>query len=546
MNTNKEKLLNIIGKEIDLLLSEYEATIKKQIEEIVVLNKALQESDIEKKIMKKEIEALKIQKKENERGEITAFYDKPIRKEQKSTDDTKIVEDIADILKDAFRKWRRMDIEGLTQIFATFNSEPELLKQGNYEAEQLFLKLFKPILLKEDLNEWEHDQLIIEVILLLANLKDSPFQGKIIKFLQVNYEKILDNVLSRNVPSIITSYLRIMLLFNQKEEVQKALVHLLKVEWSFIENSLAKEDFEFFLWYTYLFGLDEELIDKSSSSLQWFNEDSSEIALYFYFNKEVNNHIYYQKKVDEFLTGKVMTDEEKKLILQKIDKEREAAKNAKPYYIPTSKRLIKVIDSKKIKSYIIALNLFKQTVNLPTYTDGRFKVIYSYIETNAILASDNTDDLYIASDDLKSLEERVYPGILKTIPIEGNIIDNSLKLVEKNIEERFSWPSTEVNESDQNLKNEEKLLNEKSELNLLGYQITGSTRARRWEALEKAVPKLGLKKVAYTISYNVKLRKGQKNGERKFHYAITEWEYDLEKLKKYYYKNDFKWPESLK
>lgn len=53
-----------------------------------------------------------------------------------------------------------------------------------------------------------------------------------------------------------------------------------------------------------------------------------------------------------------------------------------------------------------------------------------------------------------------------------------------------------------------------------------------------------LKKIAYTIAGNVKLRKGQKNGRRKFKYAITEWAYDLARLKQTYYKNNFTWPKT--
>ena len=85
-------------------------------------------------------------------------------------------------------------------------------------------------------------------------------------------------------------------------------------------------------------------------------------------------------------------------------------------------------------------------------------------------------------------------------------------------------------------------MHEESELKKIGYQITGLNREKRWTLLEKAVKQIGLKRVAYTIAQNVKLRKGQKNGEVKYKYAITEWEYDLAKLKKHFYRNDFYWP----
>jgi hypothetical protein len=59
---------------------------------------------------------------------------------------------------------------------------------------------------------------------------------------------------------------------------------------------------------------------------------------------------------------------------------------------------------------------------------------------------------------------------------------------------------------------------------------------------ETEVMQLGLKKVAYTIAQNVKLRKGQKDGMKKFSFTMGEWEYDLNKLKQTYYRNDFSCP----
>ncbi|MCH6264542.1 MULTISPECIES: hypothetical protein [Neobacillus] len=104
----------------------------------------------------------------------------------------------------------------------------------------------------------------------------------------------------------------------------------------------------------------------------------------------------------------------------------------------------------------------------------------------------------------------------------------------------FAWPSTDLKGG--KYEDEKSVFKDESELKKLGYQITGSTREKRWKILETAVNQLGLKKVAYTIAQNVKLRKGQKDGETKFRYAIGEWEYDLNKLKQTYYRHDFSWP----
>lgn len=76
----------------------------------------------------------------------------------------------------------------------------------------------------------------------------------------------------------------------------------------------------------------------------------------------------------------------------------------------------------------------------------------------------------------------------------------------------------------------------------MGYQITNTSREVRWSVLQRAVPTMGLKKVAYNIASHIKLRKGQKNGNEKFSYAVREWEHDLIKLKSQYYKKDFTWP----
>lgn len=120
--------------------------------------------------------------------------------------------------------------------------------------------------------------------------------------------------------------------------------------------------------------------------------------------------------------------------------------------------------------------------------------------------------------------------------------DEIIKLVMN--EHDFLWPSTEIDEERKKETDTEIGLKQQSDLRSFGYQITGLNRMERWDILEQAVPTLGLYKVAYTIANHVRLRKGQKNGLKTFRRSITEWEYDLDKLKKIYYKKDFRWPET--
>jgi hypothetical protein len=85
--------------------------------------------------------------------------------------------------------------------------------------------------------------------------------------------------------------------------------------------------------------------------------------------------------------------------------------------------------------------------------------------------------------------------------------------------------------------------NDESRIHQLGYKITGLTRMRRWEILQKKViPQVPLQDIVFTIAGHIKSRKSQVNGEVKFAHAIAEWSHDLNRLKKEYYKNDFKWP----
>jgi len=88
--------------------------------------------------------------------------------------------------------------------------------------------------------------------------------------------------------------------------------------------------------------------------------------------------------------------------------------------------------------------------------------------------------------------------------------------------------------------------NSETRLHALGYQITGMTRAARWDVLTRtALPELGLQEVANTIAMLVRLRKAQRNGQERYWRAIAEWEHDLSRLKHEYWiplATRFVWP----
>ncbi|MGD6831015.1 hypothetical protein ACQCT5_02545 [Sutcliffiella halmapala] len=139
-----------------------------------------------------------------------------------------------------------------------------------------------------------------------------------------------------------------------------------------------------------------------------------------------------------------------------------------------------------------------------------------------VLSLKDQKEYYVSSATVKKLKSENGPHYINLVERRATVQN------EQNLG-LFTWPSTEL--SGAGIDSETNGLNQKSALIKLGYQKTDTTKEHRWAALERAVPLIGLKKVAYTIAGNIKLRKGQKNGFTKYRYAISEWESDLSKLK---------------
>ena len=110
----------------------------------------------------------------------------------------------------------------------------------------------------------------------------------------------------------------------------------------------------------------------------------------------------------------------------------------------------------------------------------------------------------------------------------------------------FSWPSTEAEETRGGNEGEYDL-QDRSRLKELGYD-TNQSPSVRWHILTtKAIPELGLPKVAGMIAWFCRSRKQQRGGRQKFARAIAEWEHDLDRLKREVYPNyrpRFVWPRS--
>lgn len=113
--------------------------------------------------------------------------------------------------------------------------------------------------------------------------------------------------------------------------------------------------------------------------------------------------------------------------------------------------------------------------------------------------------------------------------------------------EAFPWPNTEAQESSGTGQSETEYQAE-TRLYQLGYKITGRSRSERWRILkDRALPELGLEEVAGTIASHARARKRQRQGRTKYAHAISEWEHDLDRLRRELYSTNrsrFAWPRS--
>ena len=115
----------------------------------------------------------------------------------------------------------------------------------------------------------------------------------------------------------------------------------------------------------------------------------------------------------------------------------------------------------------------------------------------------------------------------------------------------FTWPSTHAINTDRSSPGDIEFSRE-SDLYRLGYSIRTArgkptSRGERWTVLERAISskQIGLQNAAEHIAGLVRLRKTQPGGTEKYHYAIQEWESDLDRLKVTYFSDrqyNFEWP----
>jgi hypothetical protein len=353
--------------------------------------------------------------------------------------------------------------------------------------------------------------------------------------------------------------------FTVDQEAFRTLFFDILTDWEKYDTQFNEDAFIRLVWFAFLLNEEDYLKRKVSDYEKLLKSDNWNVKFYRYVKKNWLSTTSFdeeklQKAIARFKKHPLFSQKATNLIVKNITKKM----SEKKITVNTDKKVTTKEEIKTNKNNIInkkeevidavmqlrRLSLYnlppgvklqnikhEELINLAIFENKKMEKIIKIIQVKALRTQDKK-------------EYYVTKKILKYVKKEGkdaggyiHIIDDSKKKNKtKEVNNKlFVWPSTEIKGTRTNQDNELGL-NEMSALRKMGYQITDNTREQRWSALQRAVPAIGLKKVAYTIAGNIKLKKGQKNGMKKFSYAISEWENDLRKLKAKYYKRDFIWP----
>ncbi|MGY3717661.1 hypothetical protein ACWE42_19290 [Sutcliffiella cohnii] len=351
--------------------------------------------------------------------------------------------------------------------------------------------------------------------------------------------------------------------FIYDEEAFKNLFYDLLMDWEQFGNQINEETFEKLVWYAFVLNEEDYLKRKIVEYNVLLKADKWNLKFYRYIRKHSRNGALDDRTkllnaINKFKKNKVFSDKATEKIAKKIylifpvnDTKKAAAppqKNEEKVNQKSLQNKKEIIDPVRALRRLSPYNLpngvklgsinKEKTIHLAVYEDKSMEKIKRVIQVKALQVAGRTE-YYVNKKTLKAINKEV-----DTTGGYIHIIDNKKNKggVKKEETNMFAWPSTEISGMGLGTDARGLELSEISALRRMGYQITDTSREQRWMVLQRAVPALGLKKVADTLARNVRLKKGQKNGKKKFAYAISEWENDLRKLKDKYYKRDFNWP----
>ncbi|MED2971798.1 hypothetical protein P4361_05850 [Fictibacillus sp. B-59209] len=527
----KELFLKNFSTEIDKLYKE----IDKYHADLVECKLILENKQIELDKINKE---LKIQKEHNK------FL-------------TELINDKGDQINynitEIYRFFRNGSVIQLEQALRLLAHNPNLNKINEVTISSV-LELINEIL--ETGKGFVTDECYFLSLKIINSFYNSNVKSQVEEFFRYKHSSFEGNIYERFSLKLSLELFKSYILFGKKNELVDIYSDSITDFEYFNLDEIDREIFAKLLWYGVFVENEIDFIERFEFISEYLNEHKSEFQLYQLTRNILNNK-------ESFLSNKIRVQNLIKeiTVLDPIEKE-----------IIFSFLIDKLSSQTQINQFEINTNLICKT---PQYHSVYFleniNLNDGYREKEILLAIYHKPDrnarkeffktnVFIKNGDSKAYVNRGQVQKIKKLRMGGwaiieeyplsklinrkqvNIMNSNLK--NKNVSaSSFKWPTTDVKLDpvvEQNSSNE--FLNTTSELAKLGYKITGLNREKRWYILQNAVPKLGLKRVANIIAYNVRLRKKQKNGLIKNSYSIGEWEFDLDRLKKKYYKNDFVWP----
>ncbi|MEW4328497.1 hypothetical protein Q0N12_17755 [Rossellomorea marisflavi] len=423
---------------------------------------------------------------------------------------------------------------------------------AQFSEEGWLLQAFEAILsIPLEHDQWDEALLdCYHVILDFISCPHPPsWSAELGGFLQDHFDQIVTLVFDINNPDLILDLCTCYVVHDLKEELMELIDHVIR-NWDYLDSKMSEEQFLRLIWFAATIYKNEQLMEDVVRCLPYLQSRRLEAIAYSQLSdvSSGKSSSVSIKQCIQMVEGfELFSELEKKQInafIHTIPWKKEGVENTLP---PRQGKVVEEIRIQEISTLPAKVKLHPEGYLFHTVTIAL--AIYNNAEDLNADRYVNVQAKYVECDN----EYFISKATLKKLRISQSnqwIILNHKNKKNQLVQRR--WYQMKEQVQSQSYQESKKIegsleLNAKSALRKLGYQITGVSREKRWEILStKAIPTLGTRKVVELITFLIRGRKLMKNGSAKNRYAISEWEYDLSRLKRVYYKGDFPWPKGNK
>ncbi|GGD10043.1 hypothetical protein [Pontibacillus salipaludis] len=554
----KEKMLDYLDKEIDALINQ-------QNKEIQGLKEVIETK--EKKIFKLTDKMVEQQNREykhkNEDSQLRLEADLLLGVLYNCGD--------LEFIKAYLTKYREQVPTCWVEKYITVMKE--LMKAGDYQNSALIIQFLLeslgeeghelqtstynhllemgPFFLLEepDVDHLEYPYNLTNVLYFYRSMATLSGSRSIKQFLKDHVAVIKKNVFRCNSPKSITELIRCYFAYDLIDGLDAVFTDL-EVVWPSIKGKLTAEQLSIILLIALYLNRDRVLLPNAYDD-KYHNKSRPEMKLYWLYKKTKNNkadNLENRKDMEMLIhQSKLLSRYEKEYFTEcftnrwvETSKQTFKIKDEGTNNKLTSLKVISVLPAKQKKRHS---KKFEHTmIRIALYKSGKSQTVHEYFNTPAMKVV-GKEKYYLTDNQLNNIKKKRAGYWMNVGQVDEGLILMNTKRTQLKSPLVTSNNKQPISKEDHVHMTNETKLSDKSQLRKLGYQITGTTRVKRWEILsKKAVPQMGVKEVASIIAFLIRGRKAMKNGESKNRYSISEWEYDLNRLKRTYFKNDFNWP----